>query len=500
MKMPIPRPKKFKVLGGYIPASSMAEDVDLIFNNPLNIYKEYFQKAFGEEISPKKCISAKLDPELGEGYRISVDNSVVLYAANDIGMNYALSTLLQLVEIVDGEIVYPRVEIFDHPDSEWRGFMQDLARCYHEPEYLYAIADLCWLCKINRLQLHLTDDQGVRFPFSKLPKATSEQHYTKKELSDFVDYCFKHGIIVVPELDAPGHSRAFNTAYPEIFGPPPVKTDMQTTVQDHMISGIMQAEEKVFSTLKEMFSEVVEVFSNSPYIHIGGDEADIKKWDEFAPSVEYRKSKGLQNVHELYGHYVAEVCKIVLDLNKTPVLWEGFSEECNQMIPKEALVFAWESYYQLAPQLIKGGFKIINASWKPLYVVTPTFKWDPEVILDWEKNVWTHWWEESPASVSPISVDKDAPVLGGQLCSWGDRIHPDVAYAPRADMIKEEFYNIVLRLPALAEKTWTSNNSPDKEEFKKDYEFFKLCLEDIIKGFKKSILSSMKGCLYNGKL
>lgn len=484
MKMPIPRPKKFKALGGYIPATAIADDVDSVFENALTIYKDYFQKAFGDVASSNKGITAKLDTELGEGYRISIDASVVIYAADTSGINYALSTLLQLAEKVNGEIVYPRVEISDYPDSEWRGFMQDLARCYHEPQYLYAIADLCWLCKINRLQLHLTDDQGVRFPFSKLPKAVSEQHYTKKELSDLVDYCAKRGITVVPELDAPGHSRAFNTAYPEIFGPPPTKTDMQTTVQDHMISGIMQAEERVFSTLKEMFSEVAEVFSNSPYIHIGGDEADIKKWDEFEPSVEYRKSKGLNNVHELYGHYVAELCKMVLDLNKIPVLWEGFSEECNSMIPKEALVFAWESLYQLAPQLVKGGFKIINASWKPLYVVTPTFKWDQEVILDWEKNVWTHWWDESPAFHSPISVDKDAPVLGGQICSWGDRIHPDVAYAPRADMIKEEFYNVLLRLPALAEKTWTSYNAPDKEAFKKDYKNFKLILENVInKGY-----------------
>lgn len=481
MKMPIPRPKKFKALGGYVPATYIADDVDSVFENPLNIYKDYFLKVFGEVASTKKGITVKVDTELDDGYRILIDDFVVISVANTNGINYAFSTLLQLAEKVDGEIVYPRVEIFDCPDSDWRGFMQDLARCYHEPQYLYAVADLCWLCKINHLQLHLTDDQGVRFPFSKLPKAVSEQHYTKKELSDFVDYCTKRGIIVVPELDAPGHARAFNTAYPEIFGPPPVKTDMQTTVQDHMISGIMQAEEKVFSALKEMFGEVAEIFSNSPYIHIGGDEADIKKWDEFEPSVEYRKSKGLNNTHELYGYYVAKLCNMVLDLNKIPVVWEGFSEECNHMIPKETLVFAWESYYQLAPQLIKDGFKVINASWKPLYVVTPTFMWDQDIILDWEKNVWTHWWDQSFAFKNPIRVDKDAPVLGGQICSWGDRLHPDVAYASRAEMIKDEFYNVALRLPALAEKTWTSFNTPDKEAFKKDYEFFMQCLETIIK-------------------
>lgn len=481
MKLPIPRPKKINALGGYIPASYTADNVDSVFENALNIYKDYFLKVFGEVASSKKGISVIFDAELSEGYRISIDDSVVIYAADISGINYAFSTLLQLAEMVDGEVVYPRVEISDYPDSDWRGFMQDLARCYHEPQYLYAVADLCWFCKINRLQLHLTDDQGVRFPFSKLPKAVSKQHYTKTELSDFVDYCTKRGIIVVPELDAPSHARAFNTAYPEIFGPPPVKSDMQTTVQDHMISGIMQAEEKVFSALKEMFSEVAEVFTDSPYIHIGGDEADIKKWDEFEPSVEYRKSNGLNNVHELYGHYVAKLCKMVLDLNKIPIVWEGFSEECNHMIPKETLVFAWESYYQLAPQLIKGGFKVINASWKPLYVVTPTLMWDQDVILEWEKNVWTHWWEESSAFKTPIVVDKNSPVLGGQICSWGDRIHPDVAYVSRADMIKDEFYNVVLRLPALAEKTWTSFNTPDKEAFKRDYEFFVQRLENIIK-------------------
>ena len=135
------------------------------------------------------------------------------------------------------------------------------------------------------------------------------------------------------------------------------------------------------------------------------------------------------------------------------------------MIPKETLVFAWESYYQISPDLLEAGFQIINSSWQPLYVVTPKPMWDPEVMLNWEKNIWDHWWPKSFAHEKPIEVPKNDLILGGQLCAWCDKMQPTRAYAERHVMLRDEFSNVRLRLPALAEKVWTSYNAPDKEKF-----------------------------------
>ena len=91
--------------------------------------------------------------------------------------------------------------------------------------------------------------------------------------------------------------------------------------------------------------------------------------------------------------------------------------------------------------------------------------WGPEEILDWEKTRWQNWWDQSPASRQPINLAHDAPVDGGQMCSWGDHMTLRSAYAPRPQMIAEEFAAVAHRLPALSEKLWNSYSKPDKAAF-----------------------------------
>ncbi len=468
MKIPIPRPKKLVFAEGRIPSSFVSEKFDPIFAPSLKVFGEYFSRAFKNAGVLGESLALVLDPALGEGYRICIDERVTLTAGGNEGMNRAFSTLLQLAFLEEGKVYFPKCEIEDFPDSTWRGMMLDVARCFHEIEYLYAAADLCWFYKINRFQIHLTDDQGIRFPFADFPEAVSEEHYSKEELADLISYCADRGIVIVPEIDAPGHFAAFNKAYPDLFGPLPTESGTETTVQAKQISGIMWGKEEAFDAMEKIFSEVSCFFADSPWIHIGGDEADITRWEVCPQTKAFCAEKGLKDAQELYGYMIARLCRTLLDQGRVPVVWEGFRKECNAMIPKGTLVFAWESYYQIAPDLLEAGFEIINASWRPLYVVTPKPMWDPETILDWEKNRWDHWWPKSFAYEKPIVVPKNDLILGGQLCAWCDKMQPEKAYAPRRDMLRDEFENIRYRLPALAEKVWTSYNTPDKESFAAD--------------------------------
>lgn len=464
MKHPVPRPKKMIFADGTVPAVFSAEDFDPVFASALRVFRYYARRAFGDAIDTGGTLTLVLEAGMGDGYRLSVGEKTVLTASNNTGMNYAFATLLQLAEVSDTGIVFPVCEVADSPDSEWRGISLDLVRCYHEMDYLFAVADLCWFYKINRFQLHLTDDQGVRFPFSAVPNAVSEEHYSKQALTELNDYCRERGIVIVPEVDAPGHFQAFNTAYPALF-------EIASTSQngaEATASSIMRTEEAVFDTLRTMYAEVAEVFADSPWIHIGGDEAEVAKWGTCPISEAYRLAQGLKDVHELYGHCVARLAQMILDMGRIPVVWEGFGAQCNDMIPKKTLVFAWESMYQVAPSLLQGGFTVINASWLPLYIVTPKRAWDPGEILDWEKNTWRHWFEGSAAYAAPIIVPRNSAIAGGQICVWGDKMQPKFAYAPRHDMLRDEFANLRARLPALAQKVWTSYNTPDKEAFKSD--------------------------------
>lgn len=463
MNHPIPRPKKMTYTGSTVPAAFFAGDYDPVFEPALGVFRRYARRAFGDAADTGGTLTLVLEPGMGDGYRISIREKTVLTASNNTGMNYAFATLLQLAEKSEAGVVFPTCEITDQPDNHWRGVMLDLSRCYHEAEYLFAVADLCWFYKISRFQLHFTDDQAVRFPFSAVPKAVAPEHYSKQELSDLADYCRERGIVIVPEIDAPGHFYAFIKAYPDLFRVKPDSSSEETE-----ISSIMRLQETCFETLQAMYTEVAQVFVDSPWIHIGGDEANIAAWSTCPISDAYREEHGLKDVHELYGHCVARLARMVLDLGRIPVVWEGFSEECNHMIPKETLVFAWESYYQIAPALLRGGFEIINASWQPLYIVSPARMWDPDEILKWEKNIWRNWWEKSAAYAAPVTVPEDSPVAGGQICVWCDCMQPAFSNTPRQDMLREEFANLRVRLPALAQKVWTSYDSPDAAAFMED--------------------------------
>lgn len=450
MNVPVPCPKQFFLTGATVPAPQTVVCRDAEFSRAVSVFCSYAERAFGVRFTEAESGILVEKEAFDDEYRIEIGETVSIKASSEEGLQHAFATLLQLFRKTDGGLFLPRGSAADRGDCEWRGLSLDLARCWHPAEYLFRAADLCWLYKMNRLQLHLTDNEGVRFPFEAFPDAVSKEHYTAEELSRLREYCEARSIVLVPEVDAPGHSLPFNQAYPEIFG-----------AQE----GLMSASEETFAALETVFSELARMFPSSPWIHVGGDEASVALWDSCPKSKAYCEANGISDSAALYGHFILRLTDTVRGLGRKPLVWEGFHASCDGLLPKDITVFAWESYYQLPPDLIAGGFRILNASWKPLYIVPHGKMWPPKDILTWRKTRWENWWEASPASKAPIYVAPDAEVGGGQLCVWGDLMRPKNAYAPIPDMIREEYDAVKIRLPALAERLWNENGTPDPAAF-----------------------------------
>ena len=142
---------------------------------------------------------------------------------------------------------------------------------------------------------------------------------------------------------------------------------------------------------------------------------------------------------------------MILSMGRTPVVWEGFGKAYNDRIDRRTLVIAWESYYQPAYDLAAAGFTLINCSWKPLYIVTPSTCWSPEEIAAHDPWRWDHWWEKSVAYPDGYRIDRKYPVLGSQLCAWGDRI---AGWEDWEEGIRQERELVAERLPALCNKLW----------------------------------------------
>jgi hexosaminidase len=301
------------------------------------------------------------------------------------------------------------------------------------------------------------DDQSYNLPSKEFPRLpTEKKSYSFEEVAEFNRYAQARGVILVPELEIPGHASIFNEAYPEIFmnhleeNAGGMVTENGDAIDPKSV--ICVGSKKAEEALSRLLTELCELFPHTPYIHIGGDEADSKVWDSCTVCKNYMKEHGLSDVGELYCDFTARIASLVLKNGRTPIVWEGFPKKGAERIPKETIVIAWESYYHTAPDLIEEGFRIINASWQPLYIVQSLVRrWYAKDILSWDVYNLQHWWEESLASKNQIHLSPTDQVLGAQICSWGCSFEQEIGL-------------LLENLPALSERTWNTDGKFEMNE------------------------------------
>lgn len=388
----------------------------------------------------------------------SQSGGIKLYASDSEGALYALSTALQLLRPFGDKLSAPSVCIRDYPDKEYRGLMIDLARMWHPIKQVHKYIDLCFLYKIKYLHIHFIDDQSYTLPSKAFPEiSTAGRHYTFEEIKELNDYASSRGIVLIPEFEAPGHATSLTKSYRNVFAN---KIDGKSAVMytengdiitdNSIVCAGSKDTEKAIDTL---IGEICEMFPNSPYIHIGGDEANIKVWNNCSECRRYMSDNGIEDEYELYSDFIGRVAKIVLAKGRTPIVWEGFPKKGAHRVPKETVVIAWESKYHLAPDLLAAGFKIINASWKPLYIVPHiSKKWNALDIMRWNVHRFENWWDESDAYLNPITIAPTDKLLGAQVSVWEGNFELSVSY-------------VLENLPALAERSWNLNRRSDDAVF-----------------------------------
>ncbi|MDG1191570.1 MAG: family 20 glycosylhydrolase, partial [Flavobacteriaceae bacterium] len=449
-------PKNIKVYS----SDASLRPIVTIFVEQLNLLGLEHQLLFDKKTNA--TISIILDKTLKtEEYQINIDQSVILSGGSSKAISSAMTSLLHLIEKKDDHTLLPIVKIRDHPDASYRGLMIDLARRWHTTETLKKLIDLSAFYKLNYMQLHLTDDQSFTFPSNAYPKlATKDRHYSKEELVDLVNYAEQRGITLIPEIEIPGHSRKFIETYPEIFSPKLKKWGKNMWGGDAFNNVINIGNEKVYSALNVILDEVIEIFHTSPYIHIGADEATIDNLEGDPLAEAMMKKENLEgNVHELYRHFIVRMNDMVKSKNKTMCIWEGFKREGKVQIPKDIIVFEFESLYNLPNHLVEDGYTLVNTSWVPLYVVGTGIeggwiprKWEPKKIYSWNMWQWENFYHKSPASKKPIQLDKTPLVIGAQMCAWEQTDDGEIPSLRR-------------RVPTFVERIWNTDYKLPYEEF-----------------------------------
>ena len=472
----IPSPKKYEQFGNVcrVPCRIYTEEES--FRKGCEVFSEAFHTLYNSSLVWEKGgIELVKDSSLAPGaYPVDSRECIRAWAADTEGILYALATLLQLTEQSVGMIKMPAVTIEDHPDKGYRSLMVDLARQWHPFPKLLKFVDICFFFKVKYLHLHFIDGLRYTLPSRVLPNLPTEgTHYSFEQIAELNTYAKDRGIVLVPEYECPGHSYQCIAKYPEIFGDYADGKPLGDILNEHgeivhYRNLVCATSEASVTATKALLKEMADMFPDSPYIHIGGDEAEIKMWNDCDSCRRYMEENGIEDVHELYSEYVGRIASYVLSLGRTPIVWEGFPRKGHQRIPKETIVVAWESYYHMVYDLLEEGFRVINASWSPLYVV-PSFtsRWDAFEILKWNVHRWQHWWPNSEAYLNPITVPATDQVLGAILCSW-------------EQTFEMEINTVMENLAAVSERTWNVQRKVSDEEYNEMYQSQRLRLGRLI--------------------
>ncbi|MDO4790189.1 MAG: family 20 glycosylhydrolase [Porphyromonas sp.] len=266
------------------------------------------------------------------------------------------------------------------PDSnpsnayEWRGCMIDVSRHFFTIDVLKKQIDVLSSYGINRLHLHLTDAGGWRFVFPAYPRLATLAawrtesdwdkwwgkgdrrylpegtpgayggYYTESELRDLILYASERGVMIVPEVEIPGHSEEVTEAYPEL------KCEGNTEAQ----ADICPSNPASYKFIDELIAEVVRIFP-SEYIHIGGDEAGKIHWRTCPRCLAMAKQLGLKSTDELQDHIVSYAMRRVLEHGRKPVCWD---DALCSSLPQGSIIMVWRDVAE-AQRALDMGYDVV---------------------------------------------------------------------------------------------------------------------------------------------
>jgi hexosaminidase len=314
------------------------------------------------------------------------------------------------------------------PRFEWRGAMLDVARHFFGVDDVKRFVDLMARYKLNRLHLHLTDEQGWRIEIRSRPRLTEQdEHFTQQDYAEIVAHADRCGITVVPEIDTPGHVNAALVAYPEL-APPDVVPEPYSGI-DVGFSSLDVSKDETYVFVDDVVREVAAI-TPGPYLHIGGDEAAATKPDD-------------------YVRFMRRAQEIVRRHGKRAIVWE---ESARAELEPGTIVQHWK-HGALARRAVEQGAKLIMSPSSRTYL---DMKYDAstKLGLEWAGYVEVRdAYEWDPAKQVPGVSESD--VLGVEAALWSETLET------MADVELMAFP----RLLALAEVAWSPQSERDWNDF-----------------------------------
>lgn len=460
----IPKPQKVSLGQGYFSFNPQTKLVyaDNALKSVAYAYQNVLKNEFSIQVThqnnkaiSKNAIYLQLDSKLGkEAYVLDVQtDKIVCKASSNAGLFYGLQTLAQLIQTENGKSTVPVVFIEDAPVYGWRGYMLDESRHFMGKDVVKQYLDIMARLKLNVFHWHLTDEQGWRIEIKRYPLLTQEgsvgswsdanapsAFYTQDEIKEIVEYAAQRHIMVVPEIDMPGHATAVGRSYPEISG------GGEGRWKDFTFH---PARETTYEFISNIFDEVVELFP-APYIHIGADEVHFgnQSWFTDLQIQKFIKDHNLKDEIGMEHYFVRRVCDIVNAKGRKMIGWD---EIVNTGVSPDMAIIMWWRHDkpELLTQALNDGFDIILTPRIPCYF---------DFVQDDSHKIGRRWAGDFneletvynfSGNISNLISSHPKQVLGMQANVWTERIK---------DKKRLDFMTYP-RLMAIAENAWTDNKA-----------------------------------------
>jgi len=386
------------------------------------------------------------DRALGdEGYALEITtDAVTLRAPRAAGLFYGVQTLRQLLppaiesQTQQNEIWrIPTGVVRDAPRYTWRGAMLDVARHFFKTADVKRFIDLLARYKMNRLHLHLSDDQGWRIEIKGWDKLTAiggstgvdgknGGYFTQDEYRDLVAYAAEQYITVVPEIDTPGHTNAALASYAEL-NCDGVARALYTGIEVGF-SSLCLDKEITYKFLDDVIRELAALTPGA-YIHIGGDEAHATDPDA-------------------YKKFVERVEKIVPAHGKRMMGWEEIAQA---KISPQSVAQIWRGEH--SARAVEQGARV---------VLSPASKTYLDMQYNETSPLGLHWagyvevrdaYDWDPATWQGVGAEN---ILGVEAPLWSETLLT----------LREIEYMALPRLTAIAEIGWSPQTQRDWNSYR----------------------------------
>ena len=438
------------------------------------------QASEGQDFIRLELDSSLKYPLGGEGYELEVAvRYVTIRAVKPAGLFYGIQTLRQLLppaifskERVDGiEWSVPCVHIIDYPRFEWRGLLIDPARHFIPTEDVERFIDTMALHKFNRLQIHLTDDQGWRIEIRKYPKLTEigawmdftamrqpdmgadgrrpGGYYTQDDIRHLVRYAAERYITIVPEIEMPAHTGAAIVSYPRIGLYPRKLSALAPSKRWTANERVLAPRPETVAFMQDVLTEVMELFPGM-HIHIGGDEANTGHWAKSEEMQALKQRLGLQDEAELHSWFIRQMDEFLTRHGRHMVGWD---EIIQGGLASGAVVMSWRGQAG-GITAARSGHDVIMAPTSHTYFdyYQGPKETEPRAIGGYIPLEKTYSFEPIPAELTEGQAKR---VLGGQGQLWGEYM---------ADQ-KHREYMAYPRAAALSEVLWSPRENRSYDEF-----------------------------------